>query len=91
MTTYKDLEMNVIRWAEARRIIPNSTPQAQFIKAVSEMGELADGIAKMTASLSRILSVTFWCALSICALFWIWMLLTALDTLGMTSKDAQEQ
>ena len=43
---FNDLQLNVIRWAEQRRIIPNSTPQAQFLKAVSEMGELADGIAK---------------------------------------------
>lgn len=44
--SFSDLEMKVLRWAEARRIIPNSTPQAQFLKAVSEMGELADGIGK---------------------------------------------
>lgn len=44
--SFSDLEMKVLRWSEARRIIPNSTPQAQFLKAVSEMGELADGIGK---------------------------------------------
>lgn len=46
MATYADLELNVIRWAEARRILPNSTPTAQLLKAVSEMGELADATTK---------------------------------------------
>lgn len=43
---YRNIEMDVIRWAEARRIIPNSTPTAQLLKAVSEMGELADAEGK---------------------------------------------
>lgn len=46
MATYAALESDVVRWAEARRIIPNSTPQAQLLKAVSEMGELADATTK---------------------------------------------
>lgn len=41
-TSYRDLEMKVIQWAEARRIIPNAKPHSQLLKAVSEMGELAD-------------------------------------------------
>jgi NTP pyrophosphatase (non-canonical NTP hydrolase) len=40
--SFSDLEIKVIQWAEARRIIPNSTPTAQLFKAVSEMGELCD-------------------------------------------------
>lgn len=44
--TYADIEMDIIRWAEARKIIPNSTPQAQLLKAVSEVGELADATQK---------------------------------------------
>ena len=46
MTTYAALESDVIRWAEQRRIIPNSTPAAQLLKALSEMGELADATTK---------------------------------------------
>lgn len=46
MATFADLELSVIRWGEARRIIPNSTPQAQLMKAFSEMGELADATMK---------------------------------------------
>lgn len=46
MTTYADVEMNIIRWAGSRKIIPNSTPATQLLKAVSEMGELADATIK---------------------------------------------
>lgn len=45
--TFSELETAVIEWAVARQIIPNSTSTAQFLKAVSEMGELADAINKM--------------------------------------------
>ncbi len=44
--SYKDLEMEILRWAEARRIIPNAKPYTQLLKAVSEMGELADAEIK---------------------------------------------
>lgn len=44
--SWQDLEMKVIRWAEARRIIPNATPTSQLLKAVSEMGELCDAQGK---------------------------------------------
>jgi NTP pyrophosphatase (non-canonical NTP hydrolase) len=46
MATYAALEAEIIRWAEARKIIPNSTPHAQLLKALSEMGELADATLK---------------------------------------------
>ena len=46
MATYAAIESEVIRWAEARKIIPNSTPAAQLLKAFSEMGELADATTK---------------------------------------------
>lgn len=46
MATYAALESDVIRWAEARKIIPNSTPSTQLLKAFSEMGELADATIK---------------------------------------------
>lgn len=53
MDSYRILELNIIRWAEARRIIPNSTPQAQLIKMVSEVGELADGEGKNNLELIK--------------------------------------
>jgi hypothetical protein len=46
MTSYKDLELNVIRWAEARKIIPNSTPLAQAIKTTEEVAELLKALSK---------------------------------------------
>lgn len=44
--SYADVEMKIIQWAEARRIIPNSSPETQLLKAVSELGELADATIK---------------------------------------------
>ena len=44
--SYAKYEMKVIDWACARRIIPNSTPQTQLLKTMSELGELADAIIK---------------------------------------------
>ena len=43
---YRDLEMSILRWAEDRKIIPNAKPYTQLLKAVSEMGELADAEIK---------------------------------------------
>lgn len=40
------LEQNIITWATDRGIFRHSTPQAQALKAVSEMGELADAVIK---------------------------------------------
>ena len=40
--SYREVELLVIRWAEARCIIPNATAESQLLKAFSEMGELAD-------------------------------------------------
>lgn len=38
--SWNEYELKVIRWSEARKIIPNSTPAAQLTKAYEEMGEL---------------------------------------------------
>lgn len=43
---FDTLEQDVLRWAEARKIIPNSTPNVQLLKTVSELGELADATIK---------------------------------------------
>lgn len=43
---FNEYEKLVIEWAEARKIIPNATPVSQLLKAVSEMGELADAVNK---------------------------------------------
>jgi phosphoribosyl-ATP pyrophosphohydrolase len=44
--SYADIENKIIIWAQQRRIIPNSNPESQLLKAVSEMGELADATIK---------------------------------------------
>mgnify|MGYP003704016639 FL=1 len=44
--SYAEVELDVIRWSEARRIIPNSTPYAQSMKAVEEINELVDALQK---------------------------------------------
>lgn len=46
MTSFNTLELDVIRWAEARGIIRNGNVQTQMLKGMSEFGELADAIAK---------------------------------------------
>ena len=44
--SYANIEMKIIQWSEDRKIIPNSTPEVQLLKAMSEMGELADATIK---------------------------------------------
>jgi len=44
MSTYKDLEMKVIQWGEARGIVRNSNPLAQARKSQEELQELFDAI-----------------------------------------------
>jgi NTP pyrophosphatase (non-canonical NTP hydrolase) len=46
MITFDELVDLVERWASDRRIVPNSTPQAQLLKTVSELGELSDATLK---------------------------------------------
>lgn len=48
--SYAQIEMQIIQWAEARKIIPNSSPETQLLKAVSELGELADATIKKDKS-----------------------------------------
>lgn len=42
----KHIEENIKQWLEDRQITTNSTSQAQFIKTVEEIGELAAGLAR---------------------------------------------
>lgn len=44
--TLDELVLAVEDWAAARQIVPNSTPQAQLMKTMSELGELADATLK---------------------------------------------
>lgn len=47
--SYTYLENEIIIWATQRKIIPNSNSQTQLLKAVSELGELADATIKQDA------------------------------------------
>jgi len=67
--TFVDLELHVVQWAEARKIIPNSTPEAQYIKAISEMGELADALLKKNPNdIKDAIGDTVVCLINMCAL-----------------------
>lgn len=45
MSSYGEAELKVIRWSEARGIIPNSTAIAQARKAHEEVGELLEALS----------------------------------------------
>jgi len=44
--SFAKTEMLVLQWAEARKIIPNSTPLAQAIKTTEEAAELLKALSK---------------------------------------------
>ena len=44
--SYSELELKVLRWSEARKIVPNSTPIAQLHKLEEEVNELRDAITE---------------------------------------------
>jgi NTP pyrophosphatase (non-canonical NTP hydrolase) len=44
MQSFKMIEMEVIRWGEARGIIQNSTPLKQFEKTLEEIAELGEAL-----------------------------------------------
>lgn len=46
MLIFEQFQTNVQQWSEARGIYAHSTPMAQALKAVSEVGELADATIK---------------------------------------------
>ena len=54
MPSYRDIEMKVIEWAKARKIIPRSTPVAQARKTAEESAELLEAATalKVCADLS---------------------------------------
>lgn len=46
MENYRLVELNVLRWAEDRKIIPRSTAMAQAIKTHEELGELLSALLR---------------------------------------------
>lgn len=47
--TWSELEMNVVRWAEARQIVMNGKHIGQVRKTLEESGELIEAVAKVDA------------------------------------------
>ena len=67
--SYANTEMKVIQWSEARKIIPNSTPIAQWKKAAEELDELRDAlVANDLAMAIDGVGDTVVCLINICAL-----------------------
>jgi len=84
MNDLNELETLIVGWAKARGIIPNATPESQVLKAVSEMGELADAINKRQhiEAVDAIGDVTV-CLINLCALMGV--------TLGECLQAAYDQ
>jgi hypothetical protein len=67
--SFAEVEMKVIQWSEARKIIPNSTPIAQWKKAAEELDELRDAlVANDLAMAIDGVGDTVVCLINICAL-----------------------
>ena len=68
--SYAELELKVLRWSEARKIIPNSTPAAQFKKLQEEINELYEAMSNddMVEVIDGI-GDSMVCLINICALY----------------------
>ena len=67
--SYAEAELQVIRWSEQRKIIPNSTPLAQAIKACEEINELVDALRENNkAEAIDAVGDTVVCLINVCAL-----------------------
>ena len=49
MRTFEQTKKDVVGWAIDRKIIQNSKPETQLLKAISEIGELCDATIKNNA------------------------------------------
>jgi NTP pyrophosphatase (non-canonical NTP hydrolase) len=66
---FEQLQTLVLQWSTDRKIIPNATPVAQLLKAVSEMGELADAENKGNeADIKDAVGDVLVCLINYCAL-----------------------
>jgi NTP pyrophosphatase (non-canonical NTP hydrolase) len=67
--SYAAIENQIIIWAQQRKIIPNSTPETQLLKAMSELGELADAtIKKDNDAIADAVGDVMVCLVNYCAL-----------------------
>ncbi len=86
--SYAQLELAVIQWSSARKIIPNSTPLAQWKKAAEELDELKDALVK--DDLKEIMDGvgdTVVCLINICALLDI----NLVDCLEMAYEEIKDR
>jgi uncharacterized protein YabN with tetrapyrrole methylase and pyrophosphatase domain len=69
MSSYSELELKVLRWSEARKIVPNSTALAQSIKAHEEINELIKALEDddMAEAIDAV-GDTIVCLINVCAL-----------------------
>lgn len=69
MSSFAELELAVIRWSEARKIIPRATPQSQLNKALEELAELfkAESQGNKAGVIDGVGDVTV-CLINYCAL-----------------------
>jgi len=67
--SYAEVEMKVVQWSEARKIIPNSTALAQSVKAVEEINELVKALEddNMDEAIDAV-GDTVVCLINVCAL-----------------------
>ena len=69
MSSYSELELKVLRWSEARKIVPNSTPLAQWKKAQEELNELQAALVSGDRNEAiDAVGDTVVCLINICAL-----------------------
>lgn len=67
--SYSELELKVLRWSEARKIIPNSTALAQAKKAIEEVQELYDALLEGDIQKAKDgVGDTAVCLINVCAL-----------------------
>ena len=86
--SYNELELKVIRWSEERKILPRSTPIAQWHKAMEEMDELRRGIAwkNMDETKDAVGDVVV-CLINICALLDI----SLVECLGLAYNEIKDR
>jgi len=78
----EQLEALVVNWAKARGIVPNATPESQILKAVSEMGELADATLKgQDAEMQDAIGDVVVCLVNLCALREGWVFYPYVETI----------
>lgn len=86
--SYSELELKVLRWSEARKIIPNSTPLAQWTKAMEEMDELRRGIAWNNLDETKdAVGDVMVCLINICALLDI----NLVDCLALAYEEIKDR